>query len=435
MYVLSRNNLQGSFRDSRQADTDFHLRIGSRFQPIIGLAHRRVVGHEALLVATNESGASIAPDMALASAEDHASRIELEQSVLDSHFHHCAQAMCSENSWLFLNYSTLFLTEFAGGPQHLSELLKRHSLQGNQIVIEVLESEISNPARFIEALNQYRALGCLVAIDDFGSGHSNFDRVCDITPDMVKLDRKLVGQAAVSHRGTHLLTRITQTLHEVGSLVVAEGVETEAEALAVMDAGADMAQGYFFARPQLTMPDYANLKTDIDDLWTHYHAFHQAQTDQTDRILQRYASTLKHVSSKLVSGLEFTVRTTSFMQHLPGVMRLYLLDASGAQISQNLCTPECGNPDARYSPLHDTNGATWYRRDYYRSAIAHPGHVQITDPYLSVCGNRSCVTLSLCFQTRDSIQILCADIEWDQVKLMTGMSTHKSGAHGMVSAP
>lgn len=430
MHALGSNARQEPYLETRQVDTDFHLHIGSRFQPIIGLAHRRVVGHEALLVATDESGASIAPDIALASVDDHSSRIALEQSVLANHFYHCAPAMHSENSWLFLNYSTLFLTEFADGPQHLSGLLKRYGLQGSQIVIEVLESEISNPARFIEALSQYRALGCLVAIDDFGSGHSNFDRVCDIAPDMVKLDRKLVGQAAASYRGTHLLTRITQTLHEVGSLVLAEGIETETEALAVMDAGADMAQGYFFARPQTFAPDYDALKTGIDHLWMHYYAHHKAQTEQTTHIVNRYASAMRHVSAKLASGMEFTARALSFMQHLSGVMRLFLLDASGAQLSQNLCAPECTNPDSRYRPLHDTHGATWYRRDYYRSAIAHPGHVQITEPYLSICGNRSCVTLSLCFQTRDSIQILCADIEWHQIKTPADGNSHNLSASG-----
>jgi hypothetical protein len=254
-----------------------------------------------------------------------------------------------------------------------------------------------------------------VAIDDFGSGHSNLDRVCDIAPDMVKLDRRLISRAGGSYRGTHLLTRITQTFHEMGSLVLAEGIETEAEALAIMDAGVDMAQGFYFAWPRSSTLEHDSLKAGIDGLWESYYAHHKAQTDQTLHILQRYRSAMMRTSTRLAGGTGFTPKALSFVQQLPGVMRLYLLDASGAQISQNLCAPECGSLDMRYKPLQDIHGATWYRRDYYRSAIAQPGHVHITEPYLSMCGNRSCVTLSICFQSEDSIHILCADIEWNQV--------------------
>jgi EAL domain-containing protein (putative c-di-GMP-specific phosphodiesterase class I) len=401
----------------RLVKTDPHkLRIGSRFQPIVGLSHRRVVGHEALLVAADSAGRKIAPDAALASISDRAARISLEKSVLARHISTYQLGSRHVNNWLFLNFSTFFLTTCADGPRYLAELLDRYGLSGRQVVIEVLESEISDHMGFIKSLQGYRELGCLVAIDDFGSGHSNFDRVCDIAPDMVKLDRKLISKAGESYRGTHLLTRITQTLHEMGSLVLAEGIETEAEALAIMDAEADMAQGFYFSRPRSSAPVHDGLKAVIDDLWESYYAHDKAQADQTRCILQRYGSAMTSTSAKLASGFGFTPKALSSVQHLPGVMRLYLLDASGAQISQNLCAPECSSLDMRYGPLHDIHGATWYRRDYYRSAIAQPGHVHITDPYLSMCGNRSCVTLSLCFQSEDSIHVLCADIEWNQVK-------------------
>lgn len=390
----------------------YKLRIGSRFQPIIGLSHRRIVGHEALLVAADASGQKVKPDAALSWVSDPNGRIALEKSVLARHI---STYVFSESNWLFLNFSTFFLTACADGPLYLARLLDQHGIPGHQIVIEVLESKINDPAGFIESLRGYRELGCLMAIDDFGSGHSNLDRVCDIAPDMVKLDRRLISRAGKSCRGTHLLTRITQTFHEMGSLVLAEGIETEAEALAIIDAEVDMAQGFYFAQPHSSTLGHDSLKTRIDELWKSYYTHHKAQTDQTRHILEDYSSAMMRTSTKLACGTGFTPKALSLMQHLPGVMRLYLLDASGVQISQNLCAPECSRLDMRYKPLQDIRGATWYRRDYYRSAIAHPGHVHITDPYLSLCGNRSCVTLSICFQSEDSIHVLCADIEWNQV--------------------
>lgn len=416
--------------DTYPAHSPSHgLLISSRFQPIVSLPHRRVVGHEALLVAADGDGKEIAPDKALASIHELECRIALEKSVLARHVESYRRGNPTESNWLFLNYSSFFLTSCESGLTYLVGLLDKHGLSAHQVVIEVLESEISDTESFIELLGSYRKLGFLVAIDDFGSGHSNLDRVCDIAPDMVKLDRKLINRAGDSHRGTHLLTRITQTLHEMGSLVLAEGIESETEALAIMDAGVDMAQGFYFARPKSTTVENDALKVGIDQLWGNYYAHHKAQTDQTQDILQRYSSAMLRTSTRLASGMGFTPKALSFAQHLPGLMRLYLLDASGAQINQNLCAPECSSLDKRYKPLQDVHGATWFRRDYYRSAIAQPGHVHITEPYLSMCGNRSCVTLSICFQSEDSIHILCADIAMESAARTNPVHNLQAGHH------
>jgi EAL domain-containing protein (putative c-di-GMP-specific phosphodiesterase class I) len=89
-------------------------------------------------------------------------------------------------------------------------------------------------------ISHFRQLGCLIAIDDFGAGHSNFDRIWDLQPDIVKIDRRLIQDAGHSRRVERILTGIVSLLHEAGSLVVVEGVETEDEALVAIAANADM---------------------------------------------------------------------------------------------------------------------------------------------------------------------------------------------------
>ncbi|MBN3736937.1 EAL domain-containing protein, partial [Burkholderia sp. Tr-20390] len=68
--------------------------------------------------------------------------------------------------------------------------------------------------------------------------------------------------------------------------------------------------------------------------------------------------------------------------------------------------------EARFSPLADAQGANWLRRPYFRSAIAEPGRVQVTRPYLSINEAQPCVTLSVAVRIGDAQRVLCGDIDW-----------------------
>ncbi|NIF45781.1 EAL domain-containing protein, partial [Burkholderia sp. Tr-862] len=68
--------------------------------------------------------------------------------------------------------------------------------------------------------------------------------------------------------------------------------------------------------------------------------------------------------------------------------------------------------EARFSPLSDAQGANWLRRPYFRTAIAEPGRVQVTRPYLSINEAQPCVTLSVAVRIGDAQHVLCGDIDW-----------------------
>ncbi len=95
-----------------------------------------------------------------------------------------------------------------------------------------------------------RQMGFLIALDDFGAGHSNFDRVWSIKPDIVKLDRSLVAGLAQDRSRQRVVAQMVSLLHECGSLVLMEGVETHDEALVALESDVDFVQGYYFGRPQ-----------------------------------------------------------------------------------------------------------------------------------------------------------------------------------------
>jgi EAL domain-containing protein (putative c-di-GMP-specific phosphodiesterase class I) len=97
-------------------------------------------------------------------------------------------------------------------------------------------------------------VGVHLVVDDLGAGYSNLKLIADLEPRVVKLDRNLVQDLDRRPRQLKLVSMVVHLCHELGAVVVAEGIETKGEYEAVRDCGAEYGQGYLFARPGFPMP-------------------------------------------------------------------------------------------------------------------------------------------------------------------------------------
>ena len=213
----------------------YALKLASAYQPIFSFAHRRPVGYEALLRGRLPDDVEVLPTQIFSVIRGREDMIQLDLLARELHLRNFV-TQCPPNSWLFINVSP---EVFVNAPRHAelaASLSVRHRLAPYRIVIEVVESAIADEAALATAVQFYRNLGCLIALDDFGAGHSNFGRIWSIEPDIVKLDRHLTQQAATSKKSRRMLANLVAMLHEGGSLVLMEGVETEGEAMAAMAA-------------------------------------------------------------------------------------------------------------------------------------------------------------------------------------------------------
>jgi two-component system CheB/CheR fusion protein len=119
-----------------------------------------------------------------------------------------------------------------------------------RIVIEVTESTLmAYQGRAMEALGLMRRLGATIAIDDFGTGFSNLAMLERLQPDIIKIDRSLLVSADDNSRSMSILGAAIGLGHALESRVVVEGIETQHQRDLVATLGADLGQGYFFARP------------------------------------------------------------------------------------------------------------------------------------------------------------------------------------------
>ena len=134
--------------------------------------------------------------------------------------------------------------------EHVLAIIDDVGVRRDQLVIELTETDIQGPSiAMINAIDDLAAAGVEISIDDFGTGHSSLERVRTIPVSELKIDRSFVNGMIESPVEKELVRSVINLAQRLDFRLVAEGVETEAEAQALVDMGCSIAQGYLFAKP------------------------------------------------------------------------------------------------------------------------------------------------------------------------------------------
>ena len=223
-------------------------------QPIVDLATGVRVGSEALSRFPAAWGK--APDVCFAEAHSVGLGHELELVALDR----AAEHLTAVEGYVAMNISpaTLLLPEFAA-------LMERLPLE--RVLLELSEhDQVEDYDALAAALAPFRARGMRLAIDDVGAGFSSLRHIVVTAPDVLKMDRSIVSGVDTDPVLTRLVGSLVEFGHGGGATVVAEGVETAAEAVVLRDLGVDLGQGWFFGRPApVDPPVVPAARTPADD--------------------------------------------------------------------------------------------------------------------------------------------------------------------------
>ena len=390
-------------------------RLSSAFQPIVSFCYRRIVGHEGLMRPQDAYGRPVAPPELLSLAERRGRLEELDRLCRYLHVaNHASLAL--PDGWLFLNiHPSLFgRSRDRPGAGFTEQLISHFGIPPSRIVVEVLEEAVQDDANFEAGVEHLRELGCGIALDDFGAGHSNFDRIWRLRPDIVKLDRSYAVRAAEDPSARRMLPSIAALLHEAGSMVLLEGIETAEQALIAMDADIDFAQGWYFARPAAPENVIAlSVEEPLEAVWQAYDDHRQTQQGRYREMVAPYLNALGYASTLLAAGRTLQEACAGFLE-LPRSERCYLLDSTGCQVSRNLLSRRIA-PTPALATFQNTAQARWSRRPYFRRALEHPGKVQITRPYRSIASSILCVTVSASMLIDGHPHVLCGDMVWDDL--------------------
>jgi EAL domain-containing protein (putative c-di-GMP-specific phosphodiesterase class I) len=133
---------------------------------------------------------------------------------------------------------------------HIKALVGAAGIQASLIELEITESQLmQDPAHAIRVMRALRDAGMRIAIDDFGTGYSSLAYLTRFPVGSLKIDRSFVASVNDDPSAAAIVRTIIEMAHTLGFTVVAEGVETEAQAEYLRRHGCEQGQGYLFARP------------------------------------------------------------------------------------------------------------------------------------------------------------------------------------------
>lgn len=222
------------------------------YQPQVDIATGQVIGAEALLRWQNPDRGIISPAEFIPLAEETGLIIQIGEWVL---LCACAQAA----SWVAAGFSPFTISVNLSARQlsdpdmkaRIVQILETTGLEPANLELEMTESALVDNATVAGAtLNELKALGIRIAVDDFGTGYATLGYLKQYAFDSLKIDRIFVRNANEDAQNAAITTAVILLGHSLNMTVIAEGVETEAELAFLKQHQCDIMQGYLFSRPE-----------------------------------------------------------------------------------------------------------------------------------------------------------------------------------------
>ena len=222
------------------------------YQPKISCDNEHVIGAEALIRWQKDDGAFIYPDQFIPEFESNGNIIQLDYFVYDEVFKFIRERLDSGKLVvpISMNVSRRHL-ENEDILFYIDHLFNKYDVPSEFIEFELTESiyidNIEPALRFITRCNHR---GIKVSMDDFGSGYSSLNLISEIPIDILKIDGVFMHRGkALNHNDKVVLNNVIRMGKELKMVVLCEGVETREQVDFLKDAGCDVIQGYFFAKP------------------------------------------------------------------------------------------------------------------------------------------------------------------------------------------
>lgn len=237
-FIAERNSYSNSKLLSGLIDEN---KFDYKFQPIVSAIDGSIFGYEALMRPNKTT-----PLEVLRIARENGKLYEIELLTFRNVLSRVKQNMAKfSGKKIFINS----VPDYMIREKDFKELCEQYSDIMPQVVIELTEQSDLTTEEIAEQCRSFAAMGCTIAIDDYGSGYSNSAALVELSPDIIKIDRTLISNINQNVRKQHFLSGIVDFAKLNGIRVLAEGVETREELAIVIRRGVDFVQGFYTAKP------------------------------------------------------------------------------------------------------------------------------------------------------------------------------------------
>jgi EAL domain-containing protein (putative c-di-GMP-specific phosphodiesterase class I) len=221
------------------------------YQPQYDVASGQMVGLESLIRWQHPKLGIVLPGKFIPSAEESGLIVPIGEWVL-------SQASMQHRLWQTSGHAPMTVAVNVSARQFqdphfvesVANTLAKSGLDPRLLELELTETQVLRDIdKFAPRLSEVRALGVRIAIDDFGTGYSSLNYLQRLPFDTLKLDKSFVDEIKTGSCTAPLIESIVGMTHNLGMLVIAEGVETEAQLETLRRIGCDRVQGFLLSKP------------------------------------------------------------------------------------------------------------------------------------------------------------------------------------------
>ena len=390
-YAINRLDKYGFIKPEALSEVDFF----HYFQPIIEVASGSIRSYEALARTFDINGE---PKSAGAFFTDprvsSLSKLEIDQRLRRLTLSQVNNL--PDNTQMTLNISPQWIDSLNDKSVIPTlQMIDQAGVDPKRIVIELTEIN-GDISRLKSVVNRYRQAGLKIAIDDFGAGFSQLDRVIALEPDIIKLDMQLFKQAVKGGIAEQVVKSLIDFSIKSGGQCVCEGVETEAEFNFGLKCGAQYMQGYLFAAAAANFLPTDTFTAQINTLREKFFILEKQK--EADKIvkMEKIKEQVNDLRCILLFDMENKLANLKhFFSGSPDLIRFYLCDNQGYQITANY----------DYNYLHhgwqvnaEAIGFNWAWRPYfYQLMLLDPQQknmVITSKSYQDQSSKQTCITLA-----------------------------------------
>jgi len=221
-------------------------KIVSYFQPIVDNNNKKIVKYESLVRLITENDKIISPYFFI----EISKKSNYYPKITDIVMEHSFAMLRNCDVDISINLSAIDI-EKKDTREKIFELLENNKEHASRAVFELLEDESVKEFELIkEFIAKVKSYGVKIAIDDFGAGYSNYERLLDYQPDILKIDGCLIRDIETSSYSLSAVKSIVTFAKEQNIQTVAEFIESEEIFKIVKELGVDFSQGYYFGKPE-----------------------------------------------------------------------------------------------------------------------------------------------------------------------------------------
>lgn len=381
------------------------INLFPHFQPIVSVANGKIIGYEALARQLDSNNKVISAGSLFSSAElDAKQRTELDRQVRRQALQKFAEL--DNNTYLAINISAAWIDNIRQlNALPTLKMLEELNIDRQRIIVEITEDH-ADLNKLKEIVKRYRKQGLRVALDDFGAGASQLQRVMAIHPDIIKIDMRLFKQATKGGIASEIVNLLTRLGKRTGCQIICEGVETDEEFLFGLNCGAQFMQGYLFSAAEAEFKPPHLYEQHITSLRNKFlkNTLAKLQTKVND--INNTKQLIYRLADALQSDFNLNeLASWNFSQS--NVIRFYLCDNQGYQLS-----PDFSFSEQKWFTDPRKIGFNWSWRPYFFQLLAleasgDKNRIVTSERYRDFGSDLLCKTLSL---RLDPDRILLVDI-------------------------